>query len=252
MEMEWSLPDEGRIRLVQLPDDPKGVAIVCPGGGYEWLSPREADPVAAAFGRYGWAGAVLSYQVGRNLGTTPLRQLGAAVSLMRKNYPGIPVIVCGFSAGGHLAASLGVHWRTLGLERPDALALAYPVITAGNYAHQTSICNLEGGDRDRSFFSLETHVDSHMPPAFIWHTAEDPEVPVQNSLLLAAAMAKAGVPFELVVYPRGEHGLSLATPEVEDLEKKRYADRHVAGWFGQCMDWLNTFIEGVRENEALE
>lgn len=248
----------------------KGIVIICPGGGYEWLSPREARPVAAAFGRNGWESAVLYYAVGHDLGTGPLEQLGEAVRLIREALPGMPVVVCGFSAGGHLAASLGVHWNTMGLERPDALILCYPVITAGEYAHCASMRNLIRGQmqdipsqnlargqmqdslsRNLIFFSLERHVTSDMPPAFIWHTAADPEVPVQNSLLLAEAMAKAEVPFELLIYPKGVHGLSLATPEVEEPEKGRYADAQVAGWFRLCLEWLDLLsLRGFPDQSA--
>lgn len=223
----------------------RGTVIICPGGGYEWLSPREAEPVAAAFGAAGWNPAILHYTVGRNLGALPLRQLGESVGLVRDRGGDRPVIVCGFSAGGHLAASLGVHWRKMGFQRPDGLILCYPVITAGKYRHEESIRNL-AGEGDPAFFGLECHVTSDMPPAFLWHTVTDTTVPVQNSLLMADAMARAGLPCELIIYPRGVHGLSLATPEVEEPEKQRYADAHIAGWFPQCLDWLDIVSKSPR------
>lgn len=241
MSREQSLPYGGRFWIKDEPAAPKGVVIVCPGGGYEWLSPREAEPVAAAFADDGWISAILHYSVGHELGTVPLEQLGAAVRQMRTDYPDLPVAVCGFSAGGHLAASLGVHWQTMGLARPDALVLCYPVITAGTYTHPASMRNLTG-IQDPHFFSLEHYVTRDMPPAFVWHTAADPEVPVQNSLLLADAMAEAGVPFELLIFPEGVHGLSLATPAVDEPEKNRFADAHVAGWFRLCLEWLENTL----------
>lgn len=240
MSRERDLPCGGKLWIGEEAALPKGIVIICPGGGYEWLSPREAVPVANAFWRGGWMGAVLYYAVGHKLGTMPLEQLGAAVSLMREEYPGLPVVACGFSAGGHLAASLGVHWKTLGLSRPDALVLGYPVITVGDYAHHGSIKNL-AGDGETDFFSLECHVTPDMPPAFVWHTASDPEVPVQNSLMLAEAMAEVGVPFELIIFPEGVHGLSLATPEVEQPEKNRFADKRISEWFRLCLEWLDKF-----------
>ena len=88
------------------------------------------------------------------------------------------------------------------------------------------------------WFSLETQVDETTPPVFLWHTASDESVPVQNSLLFAGALAAAKVPFELHIYPFGPHGLSLATKEVEDPEKNRFADPHVAEWFGTMVKWL--------------
>lgn len=118
------------------------------------------------------------------------------------------------------------------------MILGYPVITAGKYAHRGSIQNLAGSD-DPGWYSLETQVTADTPPVFFWHTVTDPEVPVQNSLLLADALSAAGVRYEMHLYPRGVHGLSLATPEVDEPEKYRVADPHIAGWFGQCLEWLD-------------
>ncbi len=222
---------------------PQRMILICPGGGYQWLSPREAQPVAHAFTAAGWAAAVVYYTIREKpghppLGTLPVRQLGEALQTMQQRFPALSALVCGFSAGGHLAASLGVHWRELGLPRPDGMILGYPVITAGKYAHRGSIQNLAGSD-DPGWYSLETQVTADTPPAFFWHTVTDPEVPVQNSLLLAGALSAAGVRYEMHLYPRGVHGLSLATPEVDEPEKHRVADPHIAGWFGQCLEWLD-------------
>ena len=244
MKRETELSCGGRLEMAGLPPHPKGVVIICPGGGYEWLSPREAEPVAQAFARVGWVGLILRYTCfeGEPLGKLPLRQLGEALRLAREAFPGLPAAVCGFSAGGHVAASLGVHWQEEGLPAPDALILGYPVITAGEYAHRGSIRAL-AGDGDPSYYSLEKHVGAHTPRTFLWQTASDEAVPVQNSLLFAGALAAAKVPFEYHVYPAGVHGLSLATPEVAEPEKGRLPDAHVAGWFDQCAQWLKQFIE---------
>ena len=238
-----NLPLGARLWIADAPKDPKGMILICPGGGYQWLSPREAQPVARAFAAAGWAAAVVYYTVREKpgqppLGTLPVRQLGEALQTMQQRFPALSALVCGFSAGGHLAASLGVHWRELGLPRPDGMILGYPVITAGKYAHRGSIQNLAGSD-DPGWYSLETQITADTPPAFFWHTVTDPEVPVQNSLLLAGALSAAGVRYEMHHYPRGVHGLSLATPEVDEPEKHRVADPHIAGWFGQCLEWLD-------------
>lgn len=223
----------------------KGTVVICPGGGYSWLSPREGLPVANAFRPYGWSSAILHYtcfdeKKGEPVGLLPLYQLGEAVDYMHGMRPGQPVIVCGFSAGGHLAASLGVHWMSLSLPRPDAMVLCYPVISAGEYAHRRSFARL-ASEGEQAFFSLETHVGGHVPPAFIWHTAADETVSVQNSLLLASALAKADVPFELHVFPHGGHGLSLATAEV--AEEGRVPDSHVAEWLSLCAQWLDMQVK---------
>ena len=227
----------------------KGNIIICPGGAYKWHSPREALPVAKAFAGQGWKPWILYYSVsehGEILETIPLCQAAAAVERVRKHCPHKPVVVCGFSAGGHVAASLGVHWNDEAVFakkeqariRPDGLILCYPVITAGQYANQESINALAKGEKS-SYFSLESYVDRQTPPVFLWHTAADSEVAVLNTLMFANCLAAKEVPFELHIYPYGVHGLSLATKEVEEPQKERYTDAHVAGWFRQCTEWLD-------------
>ena len=153
-----NLPLGARLWIADAPKDPKGMILICPGGGYQWLSPREAQPVARAFTAAGWAAAVVYYTIREKpgqppLGTLPVHQLGEALQTMQQRFPALSALVCGFSAGGHLAASLGVHWRELGLPRPDGMILGYPVITAGKYAHRGSIQNLAGSD-DPGWYSL--------------------------------------------------------------------------------------------------
>lgn len=236
----------------------KGAVVICPGGGYGYLSPREAEPVAEAFREKGYMPLILYYDVESPvLGTRPMEQAAWAVKHARELQPGSPVFICGFSAGGHLAASLGVHWDDQALfapeewkesHRPDGLILCYPVITAGPKAHRESIRRL-AGEGDWTYFGLEQYVSRNTPPAFIWHTAEDGTVPVENSLLFAGRLSENKVPFELLVYPYGVHGLSLATPEVAEPDKDRWADEHVAGWFDACIQWMENCFAGKGEEK---
>lgn len=225
----------------------KAIIVICPGGAYRYLSPRESAPVARAFEAMGHETSILYYRIREEgdgpLGLEPVRQLSERVAQLRRDHPDTPIYVCGFSAGGHLAATLGVHWRTLGLERPDGLILCYPVITA-----EEGLCNAESIENiaqacERGFFSLEKHVTHDTPPTFLWHTASDGDVPVENALLFASALRRCGIPFELHIYPFGEHGLSLATEEVEQPEKGRLPDPHVAGWIGQCGEWIRQMLD---------
>ena len=209
----------------------KGAVVICPGGGYEFVSAREALPVAEAFGKAGYHAFVLTYRLGKErepLENAPLGELGAAVTYVnaRKGQYGIegkPVYVCGFSAGAHLAASLGILWNDasrfpagtdlLG-HKPDAMILCYPVISAGEYAHRGSFQCLAGPDEEaQQRYSLEKLVTTDAVPAFLWHTAADELVPFQNTLLLAGALAKQDIPVELHVFPYGVHGLSLRSGE---------------------------------------
>lgn len=222
----------------------KAVILICPGGGYQFLSPREAEPVADAFLAAGFHAAILRYSVytGQPLKTLPLTQAAWAVSLLRGAF-GLPVYVCGFSAGAHLCASLSVHADTLTEQypdcKPDGSILCYPVISAKEYAHKDSIYRLTHGDTGLTdFFCLENHVTRQTPPAFLWHTADDETVPVQNTLLYSGALVERRVPCEVHIFPHGVHGLSLATPEVDEPEKGRIADPYVARWLELCLRWL--------------
>lgn len=132
------------------------------------------------------------------------------------------IAVCGFSAGGHLAASTGVYWNDHEVNviedknacRPDALVLVYPCITAGQYAYP-GINSVHGaGTAFKEKLSLENYAGEQTPPSYICHTSADSCVPSMNSLMFASALAKVGVPYELHVFKDGPHGMSLATKAV--------------------------------------
>lgn len=233
----FSCPFSTATLEVQSGVEMKALVLICPGGAYSWLSPREMWPVGKAFLKKGYGAAILSYSVGEGLGTLPLREAGWAVKTLKDAFWGLPVVIVGFSAGGHLAASLAVHAHRLELAPADAAILCYPVISSGRYAHAQSIANLGEGP-NQQFFSLERWVDEHTPPVFLWHTAQDEAVPVQNSILFANALIDEKRVCALHIYPFGVHGLSLATEEVEEPAKGRFADKQVATWFDLCIDWL--------------
>nr|WP_297177450.1 alpha/beta hydrolase [uncultured Agathobaculum sp.] len=232
----------------------KPALVLCPGGGYEYCSIREGAPVARAFARHGVETFVLEYDcTDTPLGTKPLHALSAAVAWVRRHAAQFGVdhtriAVGGFSAGAHLAGTLAAVWNKpdwfapgadLAAHRPYAAVLCYPVVTAGAYAHRGSFVRLAGGDAARQqAFSLETLVDADTPPVFLWHTLEDGSVPVENTLLLEAALRRAGVPHELHLFPHGVHGLALADFETYDPARGRRPDRHVARWLALCAEWL--------------
>ena len=160
-----------------------------------------------------------------------------------------------FPLAGIVAASLGVFWNhtelfsTAGIDhnsvKPNALILAYPVITSGEFTHDGLIQNLLGADASPEMLemmSLEKQVSPATPPAFIWHTFEDELVPVENSLLFASALRRHKVPFELHIYPLGNHGQALGTKETANEKYK--VNSHVATWLGLSVQWLKlTFNE---------
>lgn len=232
----------------------KKCIVICPGGAYRYVSPREAAPVAQRFAEAGWTPFILTYSTGENLRSRPLTEAAWAVRTVKEKSPGAFVAVCGFSAGGHLAGSIGTRWddetvfpdaETRAANRPDALVLSYPVISSGPCRHEESFQRLTGGDGtpDAATFSLDKQVSEKTPPAFLWHTAEDEMVPVENSLLFATAMWAENRPCELHIFPHGVHGLSTATPDVDDPENHRFADPHVAKWLPLCTDWLDTLAK---------
>lgn len=256
------LTKTGALLDVYLADGtPKGAVVICPGGGYSFVSTREAGPVANAFGEAGYHAFVLIYQPEeerRPLQDKPLEELSEAMACVKSRkaaygLEGKRIYVCGFSAGAHLAGSLGLLWNDasrfpkgtdLELHRPDAMILCYPVVSAGEYAHRGSFENLAGPDiQEQQRYSLENLVTPGAVPAFLWHTATDEIVPVQNSFLLADALIKEGIPVEMHIFPYGVHGLSLATKEVEEPEKGRMEDAHVAQWIGLCVRWMQ-YLEG--------
>ena len=156
----------------------------------------------------------------------------------------------GFFAGGHLAASASAFWNApfakeaLGdneMLKPNAAILSYPVITSGPWAHQGSIDNLIGtdaGDELKELVSIEKQVSGDYPPTFLWHTATDAAVPAMNSLLMAQALAKANVPYELPIFPHGPHGLSLADERTAKPNHPQYVVPYVTRWVNDSITFL--------------
>lgn len=242
-------PELGSSRL-------RAAIIICPGGGYQFLSDREAEPVALRFAGLGFATFVLKYHVAPQARwPIPQRQLLSAIAYVRGRWDYFhidphAVIVMGFSAGGHLAGCASLLWnkqelykplhRRPSVFRPDGAILCYPVITSGPAAHQGSLENLTGDRREElhELVSLEKQVPKQAPPFFLWHTADDTCVPVENSLLLDQALRAKGVPSELHIYPSGNHGQSLADYTVYAPGEDWRASPTCAVWVNHCAAWL--------------
>lgn len=235
--------------------------LICPGGGYSFTSPREAEPVALQFVAAGMSAFVLDYSVAPVRYPKQLLEASAALALMRRraaewDLDPEMLAVCGFSAGGHLAASLGTLWnepfipQTLGIaageNRPNAMVLCYPVITAGEMAHRGSFDCLLGENaspQQLRDLSLETRVTPQTSPAFLWHTYNDPAVPVENTLLMAQALRRAGVEFDLHIYRDGVHGLSLCTSDTARSGDPQLINPHAQTWMGLCTQWMRELFD---------
>lgn len=223
------------------PDLQSPAMLVLPGGGYERHADHEAEPVAEWLASLGIHAFVLRYRVAPHRHPAPLADAKSALAWIRSGGHGLGVDVSrvgvlGFSAGGHLAATLasGVPAGDDALDvpdsRPDLAILCYPVLSFESAVHQGSIDNLLGPSPSQDLLaglSAERTVNARTPPAFIWHTFDDAAVDVQHSLRYALAMRQAAVPAELHVFPRGRHGLGLAAGEAG-----------VERWTELCATWL--------------
>lgn len=233
------------------PERNRAGLLILPGGGYGECSEREGEPVAVEFLDTDMEVFVLRYSVAPNRFPTQLRQVAAAVEVIRGEYLAAeaPLILMGFSAGGHLAANYanGYDWPEVRKVFPDSKSvqgtiLCYPVITAQpGHTHEGSFENLLGRKErtqaESDWFSCEKLVTDRTPPAFLWQTAEDTVVPVENSLRYAAALADKHIPFELHIYPEGWHGMS--TVDSLTCEGLTGAQRRAANWKKDAKEWLN-------------
>ncbi len=245
--------------------------IVFPGGGYAFLSDREAYPVADHFSAHGCAAFILRYAIKPYCGEiNPLLDAASAIVYVRTharefNIDPHKIAVIGFSAGGHLAAYISTCYNDervldkLRIEkdaaRPDATLLCYPVITAVDATHRASFMNLFGREEDvfsreeSERVSAELHVTGNTPPAFLWTTSDDPLVPSRNSLLYAEALNAHGVPYELHVFPKGAHGLAMADRAARPVNDTNgdYVSPYVARWAEMAAKWLEyTFFGECR------
>lgn len=230
--------------------------VICPGGGYKFTSDREAEPVALNFVSRGFNAIILRYSLDPNRFPKALLELASVINYTRSmtdnwNVDNDNIIVCGFSAGGHLAGSIGVLWNNelirdnLNISnesvKPNGLILCYPVINGLEFAHKGSFDNLLGEDANeekRRELSLEGLVSKDTPKTFLWHTFDDDAVPVENSLLFANSLRKNNVLFELHIYPNGVHGLSLANELSATKGEEKHINPHVSTWFNLVVEWL--------------
>lgn len=227
--------------------------IICPGGGYSRLAyDLEGTDIAKWFNSKGIAAFVLKYRLpnpdlGNEGHTIPLQDAQRAIRLVRYHAKkwGISenqIGIMGFSAGGHLAATLGTHFNAIVSAisddvdslsaRPNFMALIYPVITMqSEYTHKGSRTNLIGEKPNQElidYYSNELHADSNIPATFIVHASDDQSVPVMNSVLFFQALEKVGVSVEMHIYPEGGHGFGLAIGQ-----------SHLQTWIERLGEWLN-------------
>jgi acetyl esterase/lipase len=228
----------------------KALVVICPGGGYQKLAPHEGKDVAEFLNAQGYAAAVVYYTIKPKQYYRPYQDIRRAMLLARERiattdakFPlkSSKIFLVGFSAGGHAAGTMARNPDFLRLATqqdrmletvdtpllekfnpvPDGLILGYPVVSMTDFAHQGSIKALLGINDDelnkpvnaelRIGFSHQLHVTEKFPTTFLFHTANDGAVPVKNSLSLAEACIDKGVETEIHIFPKGRHGVGLAT-----------------------------------------
>jgi acetyl esterase/lipase len=204
-------------------DGSSPAVLVLPGGGYARQADHEAEPVAHWLASLGIHAFVLRYRVAPERYPAALIDAKQAMLHIRSGSHGLAVDpdrvgVLGFSAGGHLAATLctaavtGSPGMDVPAAVPDLAVLCYPVVSFTRDVHQGCVDNLLGNAPPPELIaalSAECHAGPETPPAFLWHTADDDAVPVSHSLAYAQALLGAGVPAELHIFPHGRHGLGL-------------------------------------------
>ena len=211
-------------------DAPKPCVIICPGGGYRILAAsHEGTDVAKYFNSIGVHALVLKYRIPSDENQpdkkyAPLQDAQRAIQLVRENAKqwhvnADKVGIMGFSAGGHLASSLAVHYGDSKIKenskislRPDFQILGYPVISFSKFSHVGSRKNLLGKDSTESmmnYFSNELYVNANSPIAFLVHAKDDKVVPIENSLMYVDALKSNGVEAELFIYETGGHGFGM-------------------------------------------
>ena len=227
--------------------------IICPGGGYYNTSPTEAEPIALKYCSAGFHSFILRYSIAPSSWPAAVCELSKAVAYVKSiadknNIDKDKIFVCGFSAGGHLTASLAVHFDhpdvlnfsgvRHGENIPAGIILGYPVITGEDgKTHRGTIDNFVAGRESVKELSwLEKYVTEKTPQAFIWHTFADNSVPVINSLRFANALEANNVKFELHIYPDGPHGLSLANGKTNTMNVPA-----VQNWIDMSIRWIDDF-----------
>ena len=227
--------------------------LIFPGGGYGVLAyDWEGSDIAKFLNAKGIAGIVVKYRLPSDVSQkdkhlVPLMDAQRALRLVRHHASDFHIDpenlgIIGFSAGGHLAATLGTHYEDTVYEtidtidalsaRPNFMALGYPVITFREGTHSGSKSNLLGNDPKEewiTYFSNEKQVSEATPPTFLFHATDDAGVPVENSLLFYTALKEKGVSATMLIFPKGGHGFSLATK-----------DPFLRTWPERMVEWMES------------
>lgn len=218
--------------------------VVCPGGGYMYCSPREAEPIALAYTARGFHAFILRYSVGwEAAGFKPLEEVSWVIGYLRENaeqwnIDPDKIVTCGFSAGGHLALSAGL----LAENKPNAMVLGYPAASAPNMPGMNFMLQLLEGrkdvtEKDAEKYDLVAHITKDAPPVFIAATAQD-LLTSYGALPIAQKYSEFGTRYELHIFQYGPHGYALANEVTADGSIQNVDDAY-AQWHELSVQWLH-------------
>lgn len=218
--------------------------VVCPGGGYLYCSPREAEPIALRYAARGFHAFILRYSVKWDAANfSPLQEVSWVIGLLREHaeewhIDPNKIVTCGFSAGGHLALAAGL----LAENKPNAMILNYPAVNLPNAQGVNFILKVLTGrqdvtDEDSAYFSLTNHITKDAPPVFMAATAED-LLTGHGALPVANAYNSLGLGYELHVFQHGPHGYALADETSADGSTQMLNESY-AHWHDLSVNWLH-------------
>ena len=214
---EYGFMPSLQLYLVEKSDNPRPIVIIAPGGGYTKLVDSDQDRIALQYNAAGFHAAVLNYSVEPHHFPEPQQDLMSAIRLVREHAWewGIMesgIAICGFSAGGHLCASVSTLWHKLGDEkcRPDAVILCYAILTSRLNHCRMFLKDHVGYDEEErlKLVSCDEQVSKYTPPTFLYNTFEDKLTNVENVLYYAENLKKHEIPFEMHIFSKGQHGES--------------------------------------------
>lgn len=245
---DYKQPETNIIHYLLDGNEKRSAVIVCPGGGYCGRADHEGEPIAKFYNEQGYHAFVLEYRVNPYQHPVMLCDVLRAIKYVRYhakewNIDEEKIAILGFSAGGHLASTAALHFdypfeKIDDIDnvsaKPNAAILCYSVISVRPpFNHTETSRVILGNNPDKAalaaYLSGEVSVRDDTPPVFMWHTADDAVVPVENCLNFAKALRKKDIPFELHVFPHGNHGLGLAQEFF-----------NIAKWGELSVNWLKT------------
>lgn len=234
--------------------EPLPAVIICPGGGYEIIASVESEPIALAFLSQGFQAIVLNYTtmqdgLQKNFLNSNILQIAKTFEIIEQNkdewqIDPNKIFLLGCSAGGHLAASYSTSWHTIRSDdnsvnlQPRGTILCYPV-TGFEFGWPKNTSHFDFLIEDLKEFETPDKINQNTPDTFIWHTANDPSVPVLNTLKYCEKLEENDIKFECHIFETGLHGLSLATRSSAKYMTQDYIDSDIATWFPTCIKWLN-------------